>query len=209
MAGEIRIPNKLLTAALSQKVTKALRLLAAAKLDGHRSEIQPLLDRLGIHPKTGQRLIKKVVDNGWAGTDGVFLFPRSWSKLKTSKRGGLYLTSAPVDLKRFEALCFAKSLKSILSRKASPARSDRGRTSQKPDLPTTYLCRSMGIKERRFKTLKAEAQRYKYLAVTPQVTIIGRRPDYAQLRKNLHGPPVFVRGEHTVVPAISKIKVLI
>jgi hypothetical protein len=204
---EIRIPNKLLSIALADKNTKALRLFAAAKGEGHRSEIRPLLDLLKIHPRTGKRLIKKLVDSGWAGTDGVFLFPRSWCKLKFSKRGGLYLTTAPTDLKRFEAMAFAKGLKSIYRKKGSPHPGQR-RVLQK-DFPTGFLCAAMGLKERRFKTLKAAAQRYKYIAVIPQYSIIGAAKDYPVLKKNIHGPPVFNRGKHTVVPDVSKIKVLI
>jgi hypothetical protein len=204
---EIRIPNKLLSTALAQKQTKALRLLAAAKLDGHRSEIAPLLGLLKIHPKTGSRLIKNLVDKGWAGTDGTYIFPRSWRKLKFSKRGGLYLTTAPTDIKRFEAVAFAKGLKSLYRRKGSPRPGQR-RAKQK-DFPTGFLCAAMGLKERRFKTLKAAAQRYKYIAVIPQYSIIGAAKDYPVLKKNIHGPPVFKRGKHTVVPDVSKIRVLI
>lgn len=205
--GELRLPNKLLSTALAEKQTKALRLFATAKLDGHRSEIRPLLDSLKIQPKTGQRLIKKLVDRQWAGCDGTFLFPRSWRKMKISKRGGLYLTTAPTDLERFEALCFAKGLKSIYRKKGSPRPGQR-RAKQK-DFPTGFLCAAMGLKERRFKALKAAAQRYKYIAVVPQYTIIGTAKDYPVLKKNIHGPPIFKRGKHTVVPDVSKIRVLI
>jgi hypothetical protein len=204
---ELRIPNKLLSTALAEKQTKLLRLLATAKLDGHRSEIQPLCESLDIHRKTGQRLINKIVSKGWAGTDDTYIFPRSWRKLKTSKRGGLYITSAPKDLKRFEALCFAKGLKSIYRKKGSPHPGQR-RVKQK-DFPTGFLCAAMGLKERRFKTLKAAAQRYKYIAVIPQYSIIGPAKDYPLLKKNIHGPPIFKRGKHTVVPDVSKIRVLI
>lgn len=204
---ELRIPNKLLSAALAAKETKALRLFATAKLDGHRSEIKPLLKRMKIKPKTGQRLIKKIVDNGWAGSDGTFLFPRSWRKMDLSKRGGLFLTDAPTDLKRFEALSFAKGLKNIYRKKGSPHPGKR-RVKQE-DFPSRYLAKSLQLSERRFERLKASAQRYRYIAVTPQYTIIGTAKDFPLLKKNLHGPPVFKRGKHTVCPDVSKIKVLI
>lgn len=207
MMEEIRIPNKLLSTALADKETKVLRLFATAKLAGHRSQINTLLERLKIHPKTGSRLIKKIVDKGWAGTDGDFIFPRSWRKLKVSKRGGLYMTSAPQDLKRFEALCFAKGLKSIYRKRGGPHSSQR-RIKQE-DLPTGFLCAALGIKERRFKMLKASAQRYRFISVTPQTTVIGKAKDFHALKRNIHGPPVFVRGKHTVVPDVSKIRVLI
>lgn len=208
MMEEIRIPNKLLSRALAAKETKALRLFATAKLEGHRSEINPLLERLNIHRKTGGRLIKKIVDQGWAGTDGTFIFPRGWRKLKLSKRGGLYLTTAPQDLRKFEALCFAKGLKSVFRKKGGSPRPGQRRATQK-DFPTGFLSAALGLKERRFKALKAAAQRYRFIAVSPRYTIIGAAKDYPVIKKNIHGPPVFKRGKHTVVPDVSRIRVLI
>jgi hypothetical protein len=207
MSGEIRIPNRLLSLALEAKNVKALRLFAAAKLQGHRSEIKPLCASLKIHPKTCKRLAQKIIDAGWAGSDGVFLFPRSWRKLKLSKRSGLYLTRAPTDLKRFEALAFAMGLKRVYRQQGSP-HSKKGRVKQE-DFPTGFLCHALGLKERRFKTLKAQAQRYRYISVKPQVRVIGKARDYAAMQKNLHGPPVFIRGKHVVTPDISRIKVLV
>ena len=204
---EIRVPNKLLSTALADKTTRALRLFAAAKLQGHRVEIKSLFAHLNIHPKTGQRLINKITDMGWAGSDGTFLFPRSWRKLNFKKRGGLYLTTAPQDFNRFEALCFAKGLKNFYRRRGSPRPSQR-RAMQK-DFPTGYLASVLSLKERRFKALKAAAQKYKYISVTPRYTIIGAAKDYPLLKKNIHGPPVFRRGKHTVVPDVSQIRVLI
>ena len=208
-SGELRIPTRLLSTALAQKKTKALRILAAAKLDGHRSDITALCEILKMHPKTMSRQIKTLVNDGMAGTDGTYLFPRAWSVMKFNKRGGLYLIDAPKNLKKFEALCFAKGLKKILSSKASPIRPDRGRTKQNSDLPATYLTKALGLKERRFKTLKSEAQRYRYISVIPQFRIIGKAQDYQALKKNLHDMPIFKRGKHTVVPDVSKIRVLI
>lgn len=209
MRGELRIPARLLSTALAEKKTKSLRLLATAKLQGHRSEILSLCHLLKMHPKTIGRHINTLVIDGMAGTDGTYLFPRSWRKMKFSKRGGLYLTNAPKNLKKFEALCFAKGLKKILSGKASPKRPNRGRTMQKSDLPATYLTKALGLKERRFKTLKSVAQKYRYISVIPQYKIIGKASEYEVIKKNLHGMPIFKRGKHTVVPDISKIKVLV
>lgn len=209
-SAEVRIPNRLLSCALIQKNVKALRVHAAAKLYGnHRVEIGPLLEALKIHPKTGKRVIEKIVQNGWAHTDGRYLFPRSWRRLNLSKRGGLYMVTIPLDVKRFEALCFSKALKKIISRRASPARPQTGRAKPSPDLPTTYLYKALGLKERRFKMLKAQAQRYGFIKVFPQVKIIGKAKDYRALKKNLPGVPVFKRGKHSVVPEISQIKILI
>lgn len=207
MQGESRLPNRLLKKALASKNVKLLRLLATAKLEGHRSEIKHLCECLKIQPKTCSRMVKKIVENGWAGTDGTYLFPRSWGKMLLAKRGGLYLTTAPKNLKKFEALCFAKALKNIYRKKGSPHSSKR-RVLQK-DFPTGYLAAALGLKERRFKTLKALAQRYKFISVTRQFRIIGKAKDLGALKRNLYGVPIFKRGKHTVTPVISKIKVLI
>lgn len=202
---ELRIPPKLLKAALAGKQMKALRLFATAKLEGHRSEIKPLLARLKIHPKTGQRLIKSIVQAGWAGYDETYLFPRSWSRLKVNKRGGLYLMEQPKDLKRFEAQCFTKALKSIYRGRGN-SRPEQGRT-EPMDYPTRYLSSALGLSERRFERLKAAAQRYRYITVTQQYSIIGKAADLPAFRKNMKGMPVFKRGKHTVVPGLSRIKV--
>lgn len=206
---ELRIPGRLLADALAGKFMKQLRLFATAKLDGHRSEIKPLCECLKIHPKTCKRMIKKLVQDGWAGSDKdkTFLFPRAWSKLKTSKRGGLYITKPPLDLKRFEALAFTMGLKRLYRKQGSP-HSKQERVKQK-DFPARYLCKWLGISQRRFERLKSNAQRYRYISVKPQVRIIGKASDYPALQKNLHGIPIFKRGKHVVTPDISKIQVLI
>lgn len=205
---ELRIPSRLLTDALAAKQTKALRLFAAAKLNGHRSEIIPLCENLKIHCKTCQRLVKKIVELGWCGTDGTFLFPRSWRKLKFSKRGGLYLNRAPKDLQKFEALCFTKALKNIYRRRRSPHSTSKDRIKQE-DFPARYLSKSLRLSERRFERLKARAQRYRFISVKSQYSIIGKVSEYDTLKKNIHGLPIFKKGNHCVVPDISKIKVLI
>jgi len=170
-------------------------------------KINSLCKALKIHSKTGQRLVKKLVADEWAGTDGEYLFPRSWRKLKFSKRGGLFITYAPKDLKKFEALCFAKALKKIY-RKPGGQHSNKRRVEQN-DFPARYISKSLGLSERRFERLKAAAQRYKYISVRPQYRIIGKVTEFAAISKNLHGIPVFKRGKHTVVPDISKVRVLI
>lgn len=207
MSSELRIPSRLLSSALAGKKTKALRLFASAKLQGHRAEICPLLESLKIQPKTGGRLINKVVADGWAGSDGEFLFPRAWRKLSYRKRGGLYLTTAPKDLKKFEALCFAMGLKRIYRKGGSP-RSMKGRALQE-DFPTRYLSSSLGISERRFERLKADARRYKFITVEPQsFTIVGDFREISVIRKHMK-LPVFRRGTNAVVPELSKIRVLV
>ena len=205
MKGEIRIPRKLLVRSLADKQVKMLRLLACAKLQGHRAEIQPILRRLKIQPRTGRRLIRAITDLDWAGNDGTFLFPRSWRSLGFHKRGGLYIITQPKDLKKFEALCFAHSLKKLI-REAGP-RSIKGRALQE-DLPTGFLSKVLGIKERRFKMLKAAARSYRFITVSPQTyEVVGKAKDIEALKKHSSGVPVFVRGKSAVIPGITKIKV--
>lgn len=206
LAGEVKIPAKLLADALAEKKVKQLRLFASAKFEGHRSKIKPLCECLKIHPKTCQRLVKTIVSEGWAGTDGTYLFPRSWRKLKQNKRGGLYLINAPKDIKKFEALCFAKALKKLY-RKLGGQRLTKGKTEQK-DLPARYLAKALKLSDRRFERLKATAQKYRYISVKPQYQIVGTAKEYAALRKNLH-LPIFKRGKYCVVPDVSRIRVLI
>jgi hypothetical protein len=152
-------------------------------------------------------LVKSIVDFGWAGTDGEFLFPRSWRKLQLSKRGGLYITSIAKDLKRFESLLFAKALKGIYRKQGGPHANKR--SVEQKDLPARYLSKSLGISERRFERLKAQAQRYRYISVKSRFTIVGKASDYLAIQKNAHGVPVFRKGKHTVRPEISAIRVLI
>lgn len=204
---ELRIPTRLLSTALQQKEVKLLRLFATAKLHGHRTPLESLYSDLKIHPRTGSRLVKKLTGRGYAGCDGEFLFPRSWEKLDFNKRGGLYLTLCPKDVKKFEALCFAQALKKLYRRREGQ-RSELGRTRQ-IDLPTGYLCAALKIKERRFKMLKAAAQRYGFISVIPQYKTIGKLKDYDALKKHLKGVPIMKRGRHVVVPEVSKIRILI
>jgi hypothetical protein len=206
---ELRIPSRLLSDALASKQMKQLRLFAAAKLEGHRSEIKPLCARLKIQPKTCQRLIKKLVADQWAGTDGKFLFPRSWRKLEFSKRGGLYLTETPKDLKEFEALCFARALKKVYRKLKSPHSSNR-RILQE-DFSTRYLCKSLRISERRFERLKATAAKLKFIRVKPQkIEMVGKANQVAAWSKNYPDRTCFTtKAGYCYSPEISKIKVLI
>jgi len=206
--GEIRLPNKLIRTALSKRKAKALRFLTMAKLQGHRAELSTLFEALNIHPKTGQRLVQTVVNEGWAGSDGKYLFPRSWKRLELNKRSGLYLTDPQKDYKKFEALLFAKALKTIYRAKLGGIRSNRRRARQ-TDLPARFISKALQVSERRFERLKASANRYKFIAVNRQYSIIGKVQEYSALKKNLQGLPLFRRGKHTVCPDISRIKVLI
>lgn len=207
MPSELRIPSALLGRALAAKMIKHLRLLTIAKLAGHRIEIKLLCKSMKVHSKTCKNLIEGVVEQGWAQSDGKYLFPRSWRKLRLSKRGGLYLTGIPIDLKKFEALCFAKALKTLYRRKGS-SHSHSRRVKQK-DFPARYLYKSLGLSQRRFERLKAASQKYGFIKVKPQVTIVGKANEFHQIQKHLYGYRVFVKGKHTVVPEISTIKVMV
>ena len=201
---ELRIPTKLISKALSQRQVKALWLLSCAKLHGHRCEVKPLIKALKIHPRTGIRLIKKIVSFGWAGFDGKFLFPRAWTKLHLKRRRGLYLTTV-FNLRKFECLLFAKCLK----REIGWASRHFINGKVKQDFPARFLAEALGLRLRLFETLKARAQRYWFISVTPQVSILGKAKEFSSIRKNLHGIPVFTRGKYTVAPSVSKISVLI
>ena len=208
LQGEVRIPNALLADALSEKKVKQLRLFACAKLAGqHRANIAHLAKALKIHPKTCKRLIKSILNDGWAGSDGEYLFPRSWRKLKLNKRGGLYMTNAPKDCKKFEALCFAKALKKIY-RKLGGQRLTKGKAEQN-DLPARYLSKALKLSDRRFERLKADAQKYRYISVKPQYRIVGTAKEFQALKKHAFDMPLFKRGKHCVVPDVARIRVLI
>lgn len=222
-AGEIRIPNKLISSALAGKHIKHLRLFALAKMEGHRAEIKPLCECLKIKPKTCHRLVTKIVADGWAGSDDVYLFPRSWRKLHLSKYGGQYL-EAPrnlkilKDIKKFEALCFAKALKKVYMKltpeKGKSTHSKTGRKKSRimqEDFPTGYLSKSLGISERRFERLKASAARYKFIRVKPQtIELVGKASELPAWRKNYPDRAFFeTKGGYCYSPEISKIRVLI
>jgi len=202
--GEIRIPIKLLGTCLSQKKLKLLWVFASAKLLGnHRIEISKLLCRLKIRPRTGRRLINGLIQLGWVGSDGNFIFPRSWKTLGLKRRRGLYLTRL-FQRKKFEALCFTKVLKRETGRAILHFK--KGKVMQ--GFPASFLCNAMGLKYRRFQELKAHAQRYRLISVIRQYNRLGVSNEITQIRKNLKGVAVFVRGKFCVSPAFSKVQFL-
>lgn len=203
MTREIRIPTDLLCTALERKRVRHLQLFAVAKLlHGHRVRIDQLTEEMDLHPRTGKRIIHDVVTEGWAGSDGINLFPRSWLRLGLSKRRGLYLTDALIlsDKKKFEALCFAWALRRLYQRKA---RTERGSTT--PMLSVKYTCEALGISERRCERLRAAAQRYGFIRIRRSYEVLGKRSECQSLRRNIHGPPVFPAGKHTITPAPSTV----
>lgn len=204
---ELRIPRQLIYRALAQKKIKQLRLLVAAKMHGHRVVISDLLAILNIKERTGKRLIDWLVANGFARTDGVHLFLKSWQKVELKKRGGLYLTEIPTDLKFFEALCFAKALKKRY-RRVSQVACIKDKALQIA-FPSKYLSTMLRISTRRFERLKSLAQKYRFLSSLRQYSIIGKSSQLKSLRKNLPGLPIFLRGKYCVVPEISTIQIWI
>src|SRR5688500_7493931 len=90
---ELRMPNALAVHAITHKHVKHLQILITAKLlHNSRVKINQLLEEMDIPKTTGTRLIKKIVNLGWAGRDKKHLYPRSWRRLNLKKHGGLYLT---------------------------------------------------------------------------------------------------------------------
>jgi len=204
---ELRIPNRILSQSLKLKQTRLLRLLATAKLHGHRCKISTLAADLHISARTLSNQIKALVKIGWAGTDGVYLFPRSWRKLSLHKRGGLYITEPPRNLKRFESLAFAKALKPYCCRPPGKSRPIEGRTEQKI-FPARYISKSLGLSSRRFERLKAQTKKFRFISVKDgQYSVMGYKAEINSFKKNLHGPIVFVRGNYCVTREPSIIRV--
>ena len=208
MTGELRIPVRLMIAALADKKIKALRLLCVAKLlYNHRAHIGQLLESMDIQPKTGARLMQSIIKHGWAGTDGSHLYPRSWSRIKTSKRGGLYLidTSMLSNLKIFEALCFAHALRALY-RRVEYQRSRKGRA-EPNGISLAYSAGALGLSERTCKRLRAAAQSYGFIRLyRPKLTVVGAQIHKGQLMKHLSDAPIFALGKFVVTPGNSRVE---
>lgn len=203
---ELRIPTRLLSEAIANKQVKALRLFLVAKIiHNSRADIRQLFEETDTHPKTRARLIKSIVSNGWAGTDGTYLFPRSWSRLKASKCGGLYLTDTEIlsDPKKFEALAFTHALKKLYRRKGP--RTTNGGRSAMPDLSLRYVCDALNIKERRCKMLRAAAQNYGFISIERTFWRVGRSGECGNLRIHLQGVNLFPSGKNTLWQTPSRI----
>ena len=206
--GELRIPVRLLSNALSKKRTKEIRLFATAKLlYNSRVNIALLFEEMDINPRNGKRLIKNIVYEGWAGTDGTNLFPRAWHRMKYSKRGGFYITDTKTlaDLMMFEALCFTLALKRLYRSKKGP-RAKNGSASPK-DLSSRYIAEALQLKERRCTQLRSLAQKYGFITIKRRYRVLGKRNQFAALSKNLHGVPLFMIGKNSVSPDCSQITV--
>lgn len=206
--GELRIPVHLLSNALAKKQTKHIRLFATAKLlYNSKVNVDQLLEELDIHQKTGKRLIKTIVFEGWAGTDGTYLFPRAWHRMKYSKRGGLYVTSSETlaNLKKFEALCFSMALKRLYRSKKGPRA--KNRSAPPKDLSSRYIAQALQLKERRCTQLRSLAHKHGFITIKRRYKVLGKRSEFGSLKKNLHGVPLFMIGKNSVSPDCSQITV--
>jgi hypothetical protein len=207
---ELRIPVWLLRNALSKKRTKHLRLFLTAKLlHNSRVKVAELIEELDIVPKTGKRLVGNIIKEGWANTDGKYLFLRSWNRMKYSKRGGLYITNSETlaDTKKFEALCFTLALKRLYRSKRDPSANNGSATPK--DLSSRYIALALQLKERRCAQLRSLAQKYGFLTIKRRYTILGKRNQFPALKKNLHGVPIFMIGKNSVTPDCSQITIKI
>lgn len=205
-SGELRIPNRLLSSALAEKKTKQLRLFAVAKLlHNSRVGIKELLEETDTHPRTGKRLIHGIVSSGWAGTDGKYLFPRAWHRMKYTKHGGLYLTNTEVlaDLKKFEALAFSFSLQKLYRRKGPST--TKGTGAKPKDLSLRYVCEALQLKERRCKTLRSQAQMYGFISIHRRYWRVGKSSECGALTKYIKGPHLFAFKNNTLWTQVSRV----
>jgi hypothetical protein len=200
--GEVRIPSKLVRESLRTKSTKVLHFFYSVKRHGHRAEIKSLLQELKLSPRKGRDLISRLVAKGLAHTDGTFIFPRSWRRIKVSKRAGLYLTTHHTQ-KKFDSLLFAHAMKKVIR-----ARSHSFKGRVMPNVPQGYYIKALGIPRTRFQKLQAQCIRYRYISSLSQYTRLGKANEVYDIRKYLH-PQAFKYGQFTVVREPSKISILL
>lgn len=203
---EIRIPNRLVSRCLSKKHSRHLRAFALAKLKGHRIKVNELISELGLNTKPGKNLVKELIELGYVRTDGHYLFPVSWRKLKLNKKGGLYVTNIQNSKQRFEALLYSHLLKKLYKKNVA-LHSITGRVL--PELRSLYISKSLGLSERRSKRLKALSKKFGFISIKRTYTVLGKDKHYNSLKKNLAGLPIFIRGKYTVSPGVPEIKIKI
>ncbi|MEJ1241635.1 hypothetical protein WBG78_26040 [Chryseolinea sp. T2] len=208
ITNEVRIPRKILSEALRRREIRALHACAIAKINGgHRMELKALQSKISVSDRTLRRYIEAMMARGWAGCDGQYLFPRSWRRLKVSKRGGLFLANSTATTKDLEVMAFVASLKSLIRNLGSP-RSQKGRATPK-DYPSRYLCKALGITERTFQRLKSRAVKEKLISVKRQYHVVGKAKHAKALIQNLPGLPLFVKEGKTIYPIPSRIDFLV
>ena len=200
---EIRVPKNLIIQSYQSKKVKELQTLTVIKLMGSRVRIKTIFKILGIHYKTGKRIIDRMQKLQWVGNDGTYIFPRAWSRIGFKKSGGLYLGVIPKHLKE---ILFTVALKEITRRMA---RAQEKRSATPKGLPVRYYIKSLGISERTyFRNVRASIK-LGLMRTKKVFTKIGRKAEYSTLRKNLHGVPLFVKGKFVVVPEPSELKFFI
>ena len=200
---EIRVPKNLIVRSYQTKKVKELQTLTVLKSLGSRVRFKTICKILGIHYKTGKRIIDRMQKLQWVGNDGTYIFPRAWSRIGYKKSGGLYLGLIPVHLKE---ILFTLALKEITRRMA---RAQEKRSAMPKGLPVRYYLKSLCISERTyFRNVRASIK-LGLMRTKKVLTKIGRKEEYNSLRQNLHGVPLFVKGKYVVVPEPSEIKFFI
>lgn len=202
-SNEIRVPKNLIIHSYQKKRVKELELITVLKYSGSRVNAKSFFKSVGIHAKTGKRILNKLIKLQWVGYDGRYIFARAWSRIGYRKRGGFYLGALPPRIKDF---LFTYALKEITKRMT---RAQEKRSATPKGLPVRYYCKSLTISERTYyRNLRSAIKRG--LMRTKQVyTKIGTKDQYNTLRKNLHGVPLFVKGKYVVVPQPSEMKFFI
>jgi len=200
---EIRVPKNLIIHSYQKKRVKELELITVLKYSGSRVNAKSFFKSVGIHAKTGKRILNKLIKLQWVGYDGRYIFARAWSRIGYRKRGGFYFGALPPRIKDF---LFTFALKEITKRMA---RAQEKRSATPKGLPVRYYCKSLTISERTYyRNLRSAIKRG--LMRTKQVfTKVGRKAEYNALRQNLHGVPLFVKGKYVVVPEPSEMKFFI
>ena len=200
---EIRVPKNLIIHSYQKKRVKELELITVLKYSGSRVNAKSFFKSVGIHAKTGKRILNKLINLQWVGYDGRYIFARAWSRIGYKKNGGFYFGALPPRIKDF---LFTFALKEITKRMA---RAQEKRSAMPKGLPVRYFCKSLKISERSYyRNLRSAIERG--LMQTKQVfTKVGRKAEYNALRKNLHGVPLFVKGKFVVVPEPSEMEFFI
>lgn len=216
---EIRIPYRLIKLAFGSKVgsnssksaLKDLWLFSGGKaLKNHAIPKAELAHILNVQPDTLTRQIARLQAKKWVSIDAKGnLFFRSWESIGGPRRRGLYIASFPKSFKRFEALLFAFACKMTFQGwgRGRQKKTD-GFAAEPPSLG--YFLKSLGVTGYRFKSLKKDAIRYNYLKAEPQKFLrLGEREHFINLRKHLHGVPLFLAGNHVISPQKTSFTVTI
>ncbi len=197
---EIRVPKNLIIHSYQNKRVKELEVMTVLKFSGSRVNAKLFFKSLGIHTKTGKRILIKLRKLKWVGFDGKYIFARAWSRIGYRKKGGFYFGAIPKNIKDF---LFTFALKEITKRMA---RAQVQRSATPKGLPVRYFCKSLKISERSYYRKLRSAIKYRLIRTKQIFTKVGRKEEYTALRKHLHGVPLFIKGKFVVVPEPSTMK---